>query len=241
MTADVRRLARNQSVDVSADGVTWLNVRARTDNNSTFAPNKVDSTDVDTDGFMTTTITLQNGTIVTKYNSLINGGVTNPSHDLIESCEGQFDDATFLYVRVYDNDGGKRGWTGLALAEVAFTKTAVPDLREVTATFTWQGKPTKMSPTDIATAIGSTALPVLVSAGPSAVAVGGLVQILGQHLTGPVATTGVKFGGVNATSWFVNSDSTITAVMPTGSAGSAPILVTTAAGASNALPYTRGA
>lgn len=241
MTADVRRLARNQSVDVSADGVSWLNARARTDNNSSFAPNKVDSTDVDTDGFMTATITLQNGTVVIKYNSLINGGTTNPSHDLIESCEGQFDDASFLYIRVYDNDGGKRGWSGLALCEVAFTKTGVADLREVTATFTWQGSPTKMTTGDIATAIGDASLPTVVSALPSAVAAGLQVIITGQHFTGVTGATHVTIGGTNATGYRVINDSIISAVMPAGSAGSAAIVVTNVAGASASFPYTRGA
>lgn len=241
MTADVRRLARNQSVDVSADGVSWLNARARTDNNSSFAPNKVDSTDVDTDGFMTATITLQNGTVVIKYNSLINGGTTNPSHDLIESCEGQFDDASFLYIRVYDNDGGKRGWSGLALCEVGFSKTGVADLREVTATFTWQGSPTKMSTGDIATAIGDASLPAIAAATPSAAAVTTLLTIVGQHFTGVTGASHVTIGGTNATKYTVVSDSVIVAVVPAGSAGSADIVVTNVAGPSSAFAYTRGA
>lgn len=241
MTADVRRLARNQSVDVSSDGVTWLNLRGRTDNNSSFSPNKVDSTDVDTDGFMTQTITLQNGQVIVKYNSIINGGTVNPSQALVESCEGQFDAATFLFVRVYDNDGGSRGWSGLALCEVAFTKTSVPDLREVTATFTWQGAPTKMSPSDITAAIGSTADPAVTSATPTAATTGSLLQIVGQGFTGVTGASHVTIGGVNASSYRVVSDNVIVAVVPSGSAGSAPIIVTNASGASPSFPYTRGA
>lgn len=241
MTADVRRLARNQNVDVSLDGVSWLNLRARTDNNSSFSPNKVDSTDVDTDGFMTRTITLQDGTIVVKYNSLINGGVTNPSHDLVEACEGQFDENTFLFVRVYDNDGGKRGWTGLALCEVAFTKTAVPDLREVTATFTWQGKPTKMSTGDITAALADASLPTITAASPAAATATSLLTIIGQHFTGTVGASHVTIGGTNATKYTVVSDSVIVAVVPAGSAGEADIVVTNVSGASAAFPYIRGA
>jgi hypothetical protein len=71
--------------------------------------------------------------------------------------------------------------------------------------------------------------------------VGGQVQITGNGFTGTVVTSGVKFNAINATSWIVVSDSLIIAVMPTGTAGSAPIIVTNTAGASNALPYTRGA
>jgi hypothetical protein len=80
---------------------------------------------------------------------------------------------------------------------------------------------------------------VILSATPSGVGAAGQVQISGSAFTGTVVTTGVKFGGVNATSWIVVSDNTIVAVMPAGSAGSAPIIVTNAAGASSSFPYTR--
>jgi hypothetical protein len=47
-------------------------------------------------------------------------------------------------------------------------------------------------------------------------------------------TTGVKFGGTNATSWTVQNDSLITAVLPAGSAGTITVLVTNATGPSTA-------
>lgn len=83
--------------------------------------------------------------------------------------------------------------------------------------------------------------PTLVSALPSGASVGQLVTIRGAGFTGTVAVTGVKFNAVNATSWSVADDNTIVAVMPAGTAGSAPIIVTNAIGASTALAYTRGA
>lgn len=86
-----------------------------------------------------------------------------------------------------------------------------------------------------------TALPVVSSALPTAQPVGTLVTITGSGFTG---ATAVKFAAVNvaAGNWSVNADGTIiNAVMPAGSAGSAPVTVVTPAGTSNALAYTRGA
>lgn len=84
-------------------------------------------------------------------------------------------------------------------------------------------------------------VPVITSVLPSGASVGQSVAISGSKFTGTVSTTGVKFGGVNATSFSVVSDSLITAVVPAGSAGSAPVVVTNASGASASFPYTRGA
>lgn len=82
------------------------------------------------------------------------------------------------------------------------------------------------------------AVPVILSALPSGAAAGAQVIIRGIGFTGTVPTTGVKFGAVNAT-WVVLDDFTIAAVMPAGTAGSAPVVVTNATGASAAYPYTR--
>lgn len=84
-------------------------------------------------------------------------------------------------------------------------------------------------------------VPVISSVLPSGATVGQSVAIQGSRFTGTVPTTGVKFGGVNATSFTVVNDSLITAVVPAGSAGSAPVIVTNASGASAAKAYTRGA
>lgn len=84
-------------------------------------------------------------------------------------------------------------------------------------------------------------LPVVTAATPSAASVGTTITIKGTDFNGVTGATGVKVGGVNMTSYVVNSSTKITAVMPAGSAGSAPIIVTSPTGASNALAYTRGA
>lgn len=83
------------------------------------------------------------------------------------------------------------------------------------------------------------AVPRIDSVLPSGAAAGALVTIRGQGFTGTIPTTGVKFAAVNAASWIVVDDFTISAILPAGSAGSAPVTVTNAIGASSAFPYTR--
>jgi hypothetical protein len=85
------------------------------------------------------------------------------------------------------------------------------------------------------------AIPTIASALPSAASVGQTVTILGTGFLGTTGATGVKFGAVNATSYDVDSDNRILAVVPAGSAGAANIVVTSPVGASSAFSYTRGA
>lgn len=88
-----------------------------------------------------------------------------------------------------------------------------------------------------AVAIAGTApVPSVVSALPSAAAAGALVTITGDYFTG---VTAVTFGGVNAPTFTVVSATKIVVTMPAGTAGSAPILVTSPAGVSTSFAYTR--
>ena len=154
---------------------------------------------------------------------------------LVRGCVGQFGDAARLYVRWYRTDGIDEAWSGRAIVEVSPSKTGVADLNEISVTFTGDGVLTK-----IANPYAPSLAPVISSASPSGVATGGQVRIVGQNFTGTVGTTGVKFGATNATSWILDGDSVIVAVMPSGTAGAANIVVTNATGASTAFPYTRG-
>jgi hypothetical protein len=73
---------------------------------------------------------------------------------------------------------------------------------------------------------------------PTAVAVGGIVALVG---TGFSTAVSVTVGGVNAPVFSVASDTRMYVTMPAGDVGSAAIIVTNAAGASSAKAYTRGA
>ncbi|WP_378144810.1 phage major capsid protein [Cnuibacter sp. UC19_7] len=82
--------------------------------------------------------------------------------------------------------------------------------------------------------------PAVTAATPSGAAAGATVTVEGSGFTGVSGAGGVKFGSSNATSYTVVDDSTIAAVVPAGSAGTANITVTNAAGTSNSFGYTRG-
>lgn len=84
----------------------------------------------------------------------------------------------------------------------------------------------------------SPAVPVLTSALPTAVAAGGWVEVIG---TGVGSTVSLTVGGVNAPVFNRIDKTHLHFKMPAGSAGSAPIIVTNAGGASSGLSYTRGA
>lgn len=80
------------------------------------------------------------------------------------------------------------------------------------------------------------AAPTVTAASPTGQGAAKAIVISGVRFTG---TTAVSIGGTAATSFSVINDNQIVAVLPAGSAGSAPVIVTNATGASAAFPYTR--
>lgn len=94
---------------------------------------------------------------------------------------------------------------------------------------------------DIVTAFAEpnpTAVPLIETATPTAAAATTTVALTGDRFTG---TTGVTVGGVAGTNIVIHTDELLSFRMPAGGAGSAPIVVTNAAGASDPKAYTRGA
>lgn len=79
-------------------------------------------------------------------------------------------------------------------------------------------------------------VPLIATALPSAAGDYDVLTLTGGRFTG---TTGVTVGGTPAVDFTVLSDSTLVLVMPVGTAGSAPIVATNAAGASASKAYTR--
>jgi hypothetical protein len=229
-------LARRFKIQVSSDNVTWLNVAGITDFSPNENPTIVAADDYDSNGFANWEKTMTGAKTVLKANRKTNAGVFDPGQELVRTTRFQFGDQARMYIRWYDRNGVAEAYSGRGIVDWQQSKTGVADLEEVTMTFTIDGVLAA-----ITTPYTAAVVPVVSAATPSGVAVGGQVSITGNSFTGTVVTSGVKFGGVNATSWVVVSDSLIVAIMPTGTAGSAPIIVTNAAGASAAFAYTRGA
>ena len=233
----VNLLARGYRIEVSANGSTnWLRVGGLNDLNPNIAPNKVDASNYESAGWAASEITMQEWSVALKANRQADGGVEDAGIALLRSCVGQFGDSARVYVRWYRTDGLDEAWQGRAIVEVTPSKTGVADLNELAVTLSGDGVLTK-----IANPYAPASAPSISSATPSGASVGQQVTIKGTGFTGTVATTGVKFGATNATSWVVVSDQVIVAVVPTGSAGAANIVVTNATGPSAAFSYTRGA
>ena len=91
---------------------------------------------------------------------------------------------------------------------------------------------------DIVSPIAGTGVPVLESALPTGAAATENVYVRGYKVD---AITGATIGGVEATSieQIPGEPNIVVLELPTGTAGSAPIVLTNAVGASDALPYTR--
>jgi hypothetical protein len=229
-------LARRFKVDVSADGTTWIPLKGINDLNPSISPTNQSADDYDSNGWASFEKTMQTWTLVAKALRKTTAGVFDAGQELVRAAQVQWADAARVYVRWYDRNGAPEAWSGTALVGWVPSKTGVADLDEVTITLSGDGVLTAIS-----NPYAAAAVPVVTAATPSGVAAAGQVQIKGSGFTGTIATTGVKFGATNATSWVVVSDQLIVAVMPTGSAGAANITVTNAAGTSAAFSYTRGA
>ena len=230
-------LARRFKVDRStiAAPSTFVNLKGINDLNPAISPTLVGADDYDSNGFSSFEKTMQGWVLTAKCRRATNAGVFDPGQELARAAQLQFGDLARLNVRWYDRNGAPEAYQGIAIVGYSASKTGVADLDEVTITLTGDGILNQ-----IANPYAAAAVPVVLGASPSGGAAGGLVSITGPGFVGPAPTTGVKFNGVNATSWQVVSDNSIVAIMPAGSAGVGNIVVTNAAGASAAFPYTRG-
>lgn len=227
-------LARRFKVDVSTNGTTWVPFKGIQDFNVPEKPTVQSVADYDTNGFDSKEKTLTSWTATIKARRPLTAGALDPGQELVRATQYQFDTAARVYIRWYDRNNLPEAWSGYAIVTWVSSKTATGDVEEITATFEGDG-----TLTAIANPVTNPNVPVITSATPSGQGAGTMVRLQGAYFTGVVATTGVKIGGVNASSWDYVSDSLIEFVVPTGTAGSAPIVVTNTAGASASFPYTR--
>lgn len=157
------------------------------------------------------------------------------------SKPGTRGNAASVEVRYYDSEGADFAFQGTFAVQVDRGATGNAEVGSWSVTLTGQGKVVPI--TNPAPAGGSPAgKPTVTSALPSGAAQGAIVTVKGSGFSGVVPASAVKFGAVAAPNISVVGDNTIVAIVPAGAAGSAPITVTHPTnGASNALPYTRGA
>lgn len=233
-------LARKFRLDATSDltlASGWTQVKAITDLNPEITPSNEDASTYETNGINSVEPTMQDAVVTATFLRQTTAGVYDAGQELVRACVGQFGDAARVGIRWYDKNGGPEAYSMVAIPTWKRSQTAVKNLEAATVTFTVTDGTLNLNISNPGTAA---AAPVVLSATPSGVAAGGIVEITGTGFTGTVASTGVKFGSTAATSWIVVSDSVIVAVMPAGTAGAANVTVTNGVGTSNSLSYTRG-
>lgn len=234
--ADSTALARRFQVDVTLDlslAGGFIPLKGINDLIPKIAPNNQSADDYDTDGWQSFEKTQQGWSLVAKCLRKTVGGVFDAGQELVRSRQLGWADNGHVGVRWYDRNGAPEAYQGVALVGWEPSKTGVADLDEVTVTLTGNG---------ILDSIDNPAVPnsapVVANVTPLGAGSGAAVAIYGSGFTG---TTGVKFGPTAATSFSVQSDGLIVAVLPTAAAGAAAVTVTNATGTSAAFNYTRGA
>lgn len=139
-------------------------------------------------------------------------------------------------VQVYDLLGGPYAVQTQAAVGFAFSGNGWDDSKWATITLTGNGLPLWLSTNPVTLGI----VPAVSAAfsNPSPVPTGGTLTLQGSGFTGATAVT---IGGTAGTALKVLSDNLLSFTVPSGAAGSAPIVVTNANGSSAALAYTRAA
>ena len=197
-----------------------------------------DDSDFDGNGFKSQIATTQEWSIegkVVRKTTLADSTAYDPGQEVLRKAGRGIGLANVVKVRVYEmTPDGPRVEAYEGTVAVGWTDDggSMEPISTVSFTLTGRGYLAEIAhPEDVV------AVPVIASALPSGAAAGASVVIEGAHFTGVTGPTGVKFGATNATSYTVLTDGSILAVVPAGSAGSAPITV----GASDPFAYTRGA
>lgn len=237
-------LARRYRIDASTDltlASGWTQVKRVTDFDPSIVPNLEDATAYDTNGVSAVEPTMLDATPTLTFLSSLVSAVRDPGQAILLATTGQFGTAARCAIRWYDVNSlaGPDNGSAVVIPVLKRAATGTKNLESVTAT---------CSVTDGVLNVGITnpfvasVAPVVLSASPAAQSVGKILTIIGTGFATVTATaSNVTIGGTNATSFVVESDNMIVAVMPAGSAGSAPIIVTNPVGASASFAYTRGA
>lgn len=236
MTTNTTALATRFRVELTDDlnlGGGWTQLVGINDFKPNINQNLVETSSYDNDGWESYEKTFQGWSAVATVWMRTVTGLLAPSIKMLQDRELLWGDACRIGVRWFDKNGLDEAYHGVAVVQTERGNTGVKDPE--TKTFTLQGDGIL---TKIANPGTAAAAPVVTSASPSDAAAGDQVVISGGGFTGASA---VKFGSTNSSTFSVLSDSTIVAVVPTGSAGSAAITVTNPVGSSAAFPYTRGA
>jgi hypothetical protein len=234
-------LARKFRGDVTTDLTLsggWVEVKGIDDLQPQIPAVTEDTSAYDTNGWGSMEITMYNWSAVLSFFRRAVSGVYDPGQEILRACQGQFGNGARVGFRWYDKNGGPEAYSGVAIVDWKRANTNVKNVEKAQVTLTGTDVPLNVGISNPGVA---PAAPVITGASPAAVGTGGLLEILGVGFTGTTGASHVTIGGTNMASYIVVSDVLIVAVLPSGSAGSANIVVTNATGPSAAFAYTRGA
>lgn len=213
----------------------WTGVFGITKFQPSLKPTWTDTSDFDSGGDMSSTATARAwGAVfgIDRKSTASDPTAYDPGQEALRLKAEEIGLLNSIEVRFYEMEpGGPRieAYQGTAGVEWSPDGGAMTAIDAVSVTLTGQGRRTIITHPDTVASV-----PVIYSFTPiTGPAAGGtLVEVSGTGFTGTVATTGVKVGGVNATSWVVVNDDTIVVTTPAHAAGAVPIVVTNATGPS---------
>lgn len=239
MTA-TKRVARFRSQIETAPGV-WTTIRrVRSLDLPPVVAEFADSSGFENDGFGSQEVVAGSWTATIGILVGMDGaGVALTEHEYIRlAAFAMFGNAARLHYRFFDKNGGAEAFDGFAFTAFKYDSGDWKGLATATITLNGDGPLTVIS-----NPASGSLVPTVISATPSAQTAGNQVVIAGNQFTGVTGAAGVTFNAVSVGvgKYTVLSDNLIVATMPAGTAGAGNIVVTNGAGASTALPYTRGA
>jgi hypothetical protein len=217
----------------------WTGVFGVTSFKPNLSPTWKDTSDFDSGGDMSSTATARAWGVELKVERKTNASdptTYDPGQEVLRLLAENLGVTNSVQVRWYEMEpGGPRveAYTGTVGVEWSPDGGDMSTTDGVSIKLVGQGRRTIIThPATVAI------VPVVFSFTPiTGPAAGGtLVTVRGSGFTGTVATTGVKFGATNATSWNVVDDDTIVALAPAHAAGAVAIVVTNATGPSTTGP-----
>lgn len=233
-------LARKFRIDVTTDltlAGSWVQLNGISDFDPGIAEHLEDAMAYDTNGLPSMEPTAYDAAPVVTFLRRYSGGATyDPGQEIVRLASSlQFGSAARCGVRWYDKFGGPETGQALVLPNWKRSQSGVRNLEAVTSTLQVTDGTLTLNFANPGTAA---TVPLVLSATPSGQSAAKPLTLTGQSFLG---TTGITVGGVAvaAGAFTVQSDNLIVLVMPAGSAGSAPIIVTNAVGAGASFPYTR--
>lgn len=225
------QLATRFAVQVKdRDVLEWTTVFGIESFTASVPKSMTDNSDADSDGWGSDFITQRKQTLALKLKSKLYDGEMDPGQKILLDAS-EADEIVPIDIRWFERNGGPVAKQSLVYVDYNDDGGNVTSEATATVNLSGQGKPEA-----IANPMGVGAVATISTALPASQGVGEWVELIG---TGFNSITSITVGGVAVVDIAPISSTVVHIKLPAGSAGSAPIIVTKAAGPSVAKAYTR--